>query len=525
MNPHIYAHIDIGAALNSKFQLPHHDEKAIDPCEFSSVNLDNLIRSIKMLPSCDMNAEQKRSAYFHLSKHAHQFKERGLDDSRLDFFFETEETSWLEDLAKSDDPEFVSVGPTKIFRSGTWNGHEYTKEDIDEIVANFNLFRNSFLPALKCGHNQGMFLIDDQYSEKAHGYVTDMWAEGETIYAVFEFPIWFYIDTIKSKELRYKSVEIYPTWEYNGIERENVITGVGLLGINPPAVADLGEIVPSNADIKVYNKIEGVSKRIFTFDSETGNERNEQMADNNTSAVLEPEVETDIDSTQDVSVDEPVVEPTQEPTQEPAPESDSGDEDLEAQRSFQADLKANFEKQMEEMQKKLAETLENERAKYQKELADAQNIIKEYQKEKHVTEIERNVEDLVRGGHVAPAKREVCKELFNAVNTCKAIKFSAGEKEFTNAKELLVDFLKSYSVVEMNPVTMKNSDLSDELENSTPDTANTDESSRTYDGETYKTVNGDKSRKAKEYRAKVLAETGKEISFVEAYETLFPMGK
>ena len=62
----------------------------------------------------------------------------------------------------------------EIFATGTWNGIEFTEDDLDELIFNFDALKDNFKVPLKFGHDEDhkeLFLLPCQlvYQQKTFG--------------------------------------------------------------------------------------------------------------------------------------------------------------------------------------------------------------------------------------------------------------------------------------------------------------------------------------------------------------------
>lgn len=130
-----------------------------------------------------------------------------------------------------------------IFSVGKWNGDEYTEQDIDEMIANFERLSSedaNFKVPLKVD-----FFKDTK--EKHHGgqpavgWITKLSKEGKKLYAHIENIPKTIKELIDTKAYRQVSAEV--TWNMKvGQERlRRVLTGVALLGVEIPGVSNLDE--------------------------------------------------------------------------------------------------------------------------------------------------------------------------------------------------------------------------------------------------------------------------------------------
>jgi small-conductance mechanosensitive channel len=165
-------------------------------------------------------------------------------------------------------------------------------------------------------------------------------------------------------------------------------------------------------------------------------------------------------------------------------------------------LKASFEAQLKSIEAKFAAQF------------DAQNaIIEEFKKERVETKITHDLEDLIKGGHVAPANRELLKSLFMAMDSAQKVNFSIGEKVVEDASTLLKHLLKSYSVWQSDASTTS-ADIDTEMADALPETD--EEVTVKYRGVELPLDNAKENDMAKDLQKKY-ALAGKTVKFWDCY--------
>lgn len=134
----------------------------------------------------------------------------------------------------------VLIRDQKIFKVGKWNGQDITEDMILSMARNYKIFEVSFEPPIKIGHDPAEHR--KLMSECAAGWVTNVRADLPWLVGDFDVPMDVYKDYLRTKKLRFKSVEMHPNFVRDGKEYGPVLTGLALLGINGPAVNDLGPV-------------------------------------------------------------------------------------------------------------------------------------------------------------------------------------------------------------------------------------------------------------------------------------------
>jgi len=134
----------------------------------------------------------------------------------------------------------VLIRDQKIFKVGLWNDVDITEEDIISMANNYVMLQVSFEPPIKIGHDVAEH--KKLMSECSAGWVTNVRAELPWLKGDFDVPMDVYKDYLRTKKLRFKSIEMHPNFVRDGKEYGPVLTGLALLGINNPAVNDLGPV-------------------------------------------------------------------------------------------------------------------------------------------------------------------------------------------------------------------------------------------------------------------------------------------
>ena len=152
----------------------------------------------------------------------------------------------------------------EIFATGKWNGMDFTEEDLDDIVKNFEYLGDIQKVPLKLGHNDEQPVTDGQ---PALGWVNRVYRKGQKLLADFtDMPKIIY-EAIKNKLYRTVSVELLLGVQHKGNEYRNVLDAVALLGADQPAVntlEGLGELLSSRQSAFTFG-------RRVVFDTLAGN--------------------------------------------------------------------------------------------------------------------------------------------------------------------------------------------------------------------------------------------------------------
>lgn len=127
----------------------------------------------------------------------------------------------------------------EIFAVGKWNGIEFSEDDLDDIVANFEKLQEKHKVPLKFGHNDDQPLKD---GELALGWVSRVFREGKKLLADFKNVPQIVIDLIKKKQFRTVSVELLFNVNNSGQKFDHVLDAVAILGATQPAVNTLADL-------------------------------------------------------------------------------------------------------------------------------------------------------------------------------------------------------------------------------------------------------------------------------------------
>ena len=123
---------------------------------------------------------------------------------------------FLRQRASMDD-QLYSANGIEIFKVGKWNGDDYNKSDLDEMVANFD--RVGFQVPVKLGHKEVS-------GSPAYGWVERVRRVGDKLVADFrDLPekLW---NAIKSRRFDAVSSEVFWDLERNGKKFRRVLKAI-----------------------------------------------------------------------------------------------------------------------------------------------------------------------------------------------------------------------------------------------------------------------------------------------------------
>lgn len=478
---------------------PHHNNSVTRGSQNHNVDGDNLLKAMSEVAFSKLTAKQKSKAFNHLSNHAKYIIGLSCDDedkinmsSEMQFIIDE-----ISENGFSEDVEFVTTPPTKIFKKGKWKGQSYKKEDLERIISNFKHFKNSFRPALKSGHWQETGVWQGKCeAEEAMGYIVDMTTDGTYIYGVMEFEKSVYETKIRNKKLQYKSCEICPVFTSDGKEYQTVLTGVALLGISPPAVSDLGSIV-ANPELYSMSKDLRVNFVVFDEDSDELLSGKEEKMDEENTISETPVVETPVVEVTHVVTETPEVEVTEIKSEVVPMVELSVDADMVAMKEqFEALRLQNlqFSEQVERQNKMILELATAGRRK----------------------DIANKVENLIRNENLKPADRDSVNEIFNALADCKQmVKLSADSDTELSLVEVFEQFLEGHVSWTKEEFATVKANAQTDLADSLPTVVKTGSDSVVdSNGHRHEVINNDIAAKAKAMYDKGISE-GKKITLEE----------
>ena len=126
-----------------------------------------------------------------------------------------------------------------IFSSGTWNGMKFTPEDLADIARNTNalIVAGPHAPPLKLGHDAEGGMGTDLEGQPALGWIENLRAVGDKLYADFKRIPDTVFEAIKSDLYRQVSIEMRHIEEFGWI-----LSACALLGADLPAVKNLEDL-------------------------------------------------------------------------------------------------------------------------------------------------------------------------------------------------------------------------------------------------------------------------------------------
>ncbi|GAG44697.1 unnamed protein product, partial [marine sediment metagenome] len=140
-------------------------------------------------------------------------------------------------------PETVDLKDVEIFSAANNpNGHEYTDDDLENMVDGFFKTKEELKPYLKLGHDDEQRIAQNS-GLPAIGWIDNLRKVGKKLIADFvKVPKKVY-DFIKAGGYRRVSSEIFWNIEVGGKKYKKLLKAVSLLGADTPACGDLDDIM------------------------------------------------------------------------------------------------------------------------------------------------------------------------------------------------------------------------------------------------------------------------------------------
>lgn len=139
------------------------------------------------------------------------------------------------------DGRFFDIAGREVFDVGTWNGFEYSDQDLDEMVANFEALKAmGYAFPIKISHDPQQRLISNSELPAA-GYIARLYRSGSKLVADLTHVPARVKELIDLGAYATVSAEIYPKVQLMGRAWNNVLSAVAFLGGEIPAVGTLDD--------------------------------------------------------------------------------------------------------------------------------------------------------------------------------------------------------------------------------------------------------------------------------------------
>lgn len=170
--------------------------------------------------------------------------------------------------------EKFNISGVEVFSAGTWNGDEYTKDDLGVMVQAFDENKSGFRPFLKLGHDEKQSLLQKDGLPSA-GWVERLYIVGDKLMADFvDIPKKVY-ELIRVKAYRKVSAEIFWNLKVKDKTYKRLLGAVALLGSDVPGVMNLSDILSmykfeGAEPPKIYSKNKEIDYDNLTILNERG---------------------------------------------------------------------------------------------------------------------------------------------------------------------------------------------------------------------------------------------------------------
>lgn len=312
--------------------------------------------------------------------------------------FKQVEGEWV----KYELPETKDIYGVEIFSNEYMpNGHEYSSEDLEEIVNGFHFTKNELKPYLKLGHDDNQKLAQNS-GLPALGWVENLRKVGNKLIADFiKIPKKVY-DLLLVGAYRRVSSEIYWDIEVKGKKYKYLLKAVSLLGGDTPACENLNDIISlyreSGEFAIVYKKENEVKEYQFEIIDKTKIKEKKEGFKMDEKEALKIKTEN---------------------------------EQLKAEsKKYQEELKI-----AEEKKKKAYE----EKEKISKELSEKKELEKK-------AEVESLTKKLIEEKHLLPANEEKFKTLLFSLKEGEVKKYKIKGEEEKTSESILLEILRSNDV-------------------------------------------------------------------------------
>lgn len=169
-----------------------------------------------------------------------------------------------------------NISGVEIFSAGKWNGDEYTKDDLMEMVKAFNETKEGARPFLKLGHDPKQELLQRD-GLPAAGWIEKIYIVGDKLVADFvDIPSKVYA-LIKARAYRKVSSEIFWNIKIGQKVYKRMLAAVALLGSDTPGVMNLNDILAMYSQKDTYEKVgqgEALDLKLFDLDDNNKKELN-----------------------------------------------------------------------------------------------------------------------------------------------------------------------------------------------------------------------------------------------------------
>ncbi len=141
-----------------------------------------------------------------------------------------------------DDKNKFHEFDVEVFSAGKWNGDDYSDQDLEDMVKNFDALKETIKPPVKLGHNQEQMKDILKDGHPALGWVKSLRKVGQKLVATLTQVPELVHRAIKAGMYKRVSSEIYWNYKQGGKIHRRVFAGLALLGADIPAVTNLKDL-------------------------------------------------------------------------------------------------------------------------------------------------------------------------------------------------------------------------------------------------------------------------------------------
>jgi len=337
--------------------------------------------------------------------------------------------------SKEDKVETQEISGIEIFSTGFHGGQQFTVDDLDLIVKNFDLLKDEVKPPNKLGHGKSQPLLAEAELPSA-GWITRLKRVGSKLIADFSDVPNQIARIIKNKGYKRVSVELYNNYQAQSGKRHGlVLKALAFLGGTAPEVKNLKDMDALYADEKSDDQ--NPFRRVILMADDLTKEKE----------TLEEETEETTEDKLEEEKKEKETPANEEEETETEETSETTDDTTENKETLSVDaLKAEMA------------AMKTEMAAAKKEMATATGIITSLQKQSKeqqaalaMKETESFLDDLTAEGKFPPALRPKAIAMMSALKAQDDIvlTYSEGEGEDiqTTPADLFKDMLSDMPVI------------------------------------------------------------------------------
>lgn len=376
-----------------------------------------------------------------------------LDDRNISFMTDSLNEELCIQFEKAKKTAKYAELEMEIFAVGTWNGDEYSEEDLDKMVESFNAIGlTEVKPYLKLGHNEEQELAKSSgfFNDgmPAMGWMDSLKKVGNKLFAHFRDVPRVIAELVERGGYKRVSSEIY--WDYvSDVSKgfyDYVVKAVALLGGNTPAVTTLQDV------LALYKQDDSRKSKTYEYDKNFKKQEVLEMADKEKGVEDNMELEKQFESkleSQKVALEAQFAEEKEALAQEFEAKSAKIKEETlkefaEQKKKVEA-LLGLFAVEDKDVVSTVAE-LKSKKVEYIEKAKEYEKVIEQ----KKIDEVATYVEGLIRANRMLPVQRDYAtKILYELYGNTKELTFSKSEEYGIEEKKTVIEAIKAY--MEMVP--------------------------------------------------------------------------